>query len=74
LNIVTFPTSRRARSLVGHRDMDGLDCYGSSEHEEVEAQTLVKDLVQPVIEMAEMTSLPAAVARVILCLSVRIRS
>jgi hypothetical protein len=39
--------------------MDGLCCYGSGEDEEAEAETLV----QPGIEMVEMASLPAAVAR-----------
>jgi hypothetical protein len=43
--------------------MGGLDCYGSSDGEEVEAQTTVKAAVQPEIEMAEMASLPAAVSR-----------
>ena len=54
--------------------MDGLDCYGSSEDREVEVKYLVETTVQPGIEMAEMASLPAAVARVIPCLSVGIRS
>jgi hypothetical protein len=43
--------------------MDGLSCYGSGEDEEVEAQTTLQALVQPGIEMVEMASLPAAVAR-----------
>jgi len=54
--------------------MDGIDCYGSSEDEEVEAKTTVQAIVQPGIEMVEMASLPAAVARAVLSLSVRIRS
>jgi hypothetical protein len=32
----------RARYLVSQIDFDGLDCYGSSEDEEVEAKTVVK--------------------------------
>jgi len=74
LNIATLPTRRRARSLVSQRDMDGIDCYGSSEDEEVEAKTTVQAIVQPGIEMVEMASLPAAVARGISSLSVSIRS
>jgi hypothetical protein len=43
--------------------MDGLDCYGSSDDEEAEAQILVQAAVQPGIEMVEMASLTAAIAR-----------
>ena len=63
LNIVTSPTRRRARSLVSRSNMNGLDCNGSSEDEEVEAKTVVGAIVQPGIGMVEMASLPAAVAR-----------
>jgi hypothetical protein len=54
--------------------MDGLDCYGSSEDREVEVKKLVETIVQPGIEMAEMASFHAAVAREFLCISVSIRS
>jgi hypothetical protein len=41
LNIETSQKRRRAPSLVSHRNLDGINFYGSSEHEEVEALTAV---------------------------------
>ena len=43
--------------------MNELGCYGSSDDEEAEEKSIVKAVVQPEIEMVEMASLPAAVAR-----------
>jgi|AntAceMinimDraft_1070359.scaffolds.fasta_scaffold43347_1 hypothetical protein len=54
---------RRARSLVIQKDMNGLDCYGSSDDEEVKAKTAVRAVLQPELETVEMAYLPAAVAR-----------
>jgi hypothetical protein len=44
------------------------------ETEEAEANTVVEAVEQPGIEVVEMASHPAAVARAIMCLSVGIRS
>ena len=45
--------------------MDGLDCYGSSDDEKIEAKTVGKTAVQLEIGMVEMASLPAAGSRTV---------